>query len=169
MQNSALNAKIRFPDQIGRRLKWGLPVITIVLLLDRISKVIVKTNMHLYESIEVWGEFFKITFVKNKHAAFSINVGNYWILIGLTAIAIIFLLVYFFHSKYERRNVVALSLILGGAFGNFYDRLMFREVVDFLDFGIDSWRYATFNIADSSVVIGIMLLFLYMILDAIKK
>ncbi len=151
------------------KLLLGIPVILFSLFLDRLSKMLVSMNMNLYQSTEVLGDFLRITYVKNPYAAFSMNLGNYYIMIALTVIAIVFVMFYFIKTKYVRGIIVSLSLILAGGFGNLYDRLMSREVIDFIDFGINKWRFAIFNIADSSTVIGVCLLILITLINDRKN
>lgn len=152
-----------------RKLVLAAPVILIALFLDRLTKLLVSANMHIHESTNVLGNFFRLTYVKNPYAAFSMKLGNYYIMIGLTVIAIVFILFYFIKTDYEKGRIIALSLIIAGAFGNLYDRLMHREVIDFLDFGINKWRFAIFNIADSSVFIGVCLLILLTLINDRKQ
>lgn len=140
------------------KLILGLPVALAAILLDRISKLSVDHFMHLYQSEQVLGNFFRLTYVTNPYASFSLKFGNYYIMIGLTILAIIFIFLYFIKTPYARARIIALSMILGGAFGNLYDRLATREVIDFLDFGIGKHRFATFNLADTSIFLGVCLL-----------
>lgn len=140
------------------KLILGLPVALAAILLDRISKLSVDHFMHLYQSEKVIGNFFRLTYVTNPYASFSLKFGNYYIMIGLTILAIIFIFLYFIKTPYARARITALSMILGGAFGNLYDRLTAREVIDFLDFGIGKHRFATFNLADTSIFLGVCLL-----------
>lgn len=152
-----------------RKLILAAPVILIALFLDRLTKLLVSSNMHIHQSTNVLGNFFRLTFVKNPYAAFSMKLGNYYIMIGLTVIAIVFILFYFIKTDYAKGRIIALSLIIAGAFGNLYDRLMHREVIDFLDFGISKWRFAIFNIADTSVFIGVCLLILLTLINDRKQ
>lgn len=152
-----------------RKLILAMPIVLASLFLDRLTKLLVSSKMHLYQSVEVLGNFFRLTYVKNPYAAFSMKLGGYYIMISLTVLAIVFILFYFIKTEYAKGRVTALSLIIAGAFGNLYDRLMFREVVDFLDFGIGSARFAIFNIADSSVFIGVCLLILLTLINDRKQ
>jgi len=139
------------------KLKLAIPVILSVLFLDRLSKVLVSNLMYLYQSVDVIGSFFRLIYVVNPYAAFSLNLGNWWIMMGLNLVAIIFIIYYFVISDgRERFKLFALSMILGGALGNNYDRIFHREVVDFLEFGIGKARFAIFNVADMSVFFGVV-------------
>ncbi len=145
-----------------KKLYYLIPIALIVSFLDRLTKLFVSERMRLFESKSIIGNFFRITYVRNPYAAFSMKFGNYYVMMVLSFIAVFFIAYYFAITKFTKLKIIALSMILGGAIGNIYDRLMQREVVDFLDFGIGKWRYATFNIADSFVVIGSILLFIYL-------
>ena len=143
---------------IKRKLILGLPIALTAIIIDRITKLSIVHFMRIYESKDVLGNFFRLTYVTNPYASFSLKFGNYYIMIGLTILAIIFIFMYFIKSPYLKARIISLSMILGGAFGNLYDRLISREVVDFLDFGIGKHRFATFNMADTSIFLGVCLL-----------
>ena len=140
-----------------------------VVLLDQLSKIWIKNNFSLWESREILGSFIKFSHVKNPGIAFGIPIGDWGILITILSFVATLFIIYI-HWK-ERFNhpliVTGLSLILGGAIGNLIDRsaILFAEryegVVDFIDVGIGSMRWYTFNIADSAVTIGILLYFLH--------
>jgi len=140
-----------------------------VVLLDQLSKIWIKNNYSLWESREILGSFIKFSHVRNPGIAFGIPIGDWGILITILSFVATLFIIYI-HWK-ERFNhpliVTGLSLILGGAIGNLIDRsaILFAEryegVVDFIDVGIGSMRWYTFNIADSAVTIGILLYFLH--------
>ena len=140
-----------------------------VVLLDQLSKIWIKNNFSLWESREILGSFIKFSHVRNPGIAFGIPIGDWGILITILSFVATLFIIYI-HWK-ERFNhpliVTGLSLILGGAIGNLIDRsaILFSEryegVVDFIDVGIGSMRWYTFNIADSAVTIGILLYFLH--------
>jgi signal peptidase II len=141
-------------------------------------------GMYIGQKISVIGDFFRITFIENPGLAFGIDIDStikLWISL-FSLIASVGLIIYFYIVRKENAGFrIALALILGGAIGNFIDRafygiiydyapLFYGKVVDFLDFDFFSFtlfgrsydRFAIFNIADSSVTIGIfLLLFLY--------
>jgi len=140
-----------------------------VVLLDQLSKIWIKNNFSLWESREILGSFIKFSHVKNPGIAFGIPIGDWGILITILSFVATLFIIYI-HWK-ERFNhpliVTGLSLILGGAIGNLIDRsaILFAEryegVVDFIDVGIGSMRWYTFNIADSAITVGILLYFLH--------
>ena len=137
----------------------------VVVLSDQLSKAWIKNNFSLWESREILGSFIKFSHVKNPGMAFGISVGEFGIVVTILSFAATLFIAYF-HWQ-ERFNhpliVIGLALILGGAIGNLIDRssIFFMEhykgVVDFIDVGIGTSRWYTFNIADSAVTVGIVL------------
>lgn len=129
----------------------------LVVVLDQISKYLVRSNLEVHSTIKVLGDFFRLTYVENSGIVFGIGVGG--ALPFFTALSVIatVLIVYFFIQ--ERSNQlgvrISLALVLGGAIGNLIDRLVFGKVVDFLDFGIGNYRFFVFNVADSAVTVGV--------------
>jgi len=148
-----------------KKVLLGLPVALLILFLDRISKILVSHNLYEGESMNVIGTFFRLTYVRNPYMAFSLNLGGYWIMMALWALAVIFVIIYFYRISFEWRKTTALSMIIGGAFGNGFDRIKYREVIDFLDFGIKQHRFAIFNVADSSVFFGVCFLIFLMYIE----
>ena len=128
----------------------------LVVILDRITKVIVQGNLQLGESIGVIPGFFHITYILNPGAAFGMLAGKTWFF-NMTSIVVI-AAIFLFLQKIPREYIVmriCMGLIAGGALGNMYDRIVIGKVVDFLDFKV--WSYI-FNIADSALVVGSLLL-----------
>jgi signal peptidase II len=131
----------------------------LALLLDQLTKIVIRQTMMLHQSISVLGEFVKITYVKNPGIAFGLRVPNNTIFTILSILASIGIAVYLFtHLKEGMAVKASLALILGGAVGNLIDRLLFGEVVDFIDVGLKTLRWPVFNVADSVVVIGMFIL-----------
>lgn len=122
---------------------------------DRVSKVICRQYLRPLGSIPVIKGVFHLTYVENTGAAFGMLQGNTWFLI-LTSVLVSAVVAYLIWKvKPENRYVkTSLALILGGALGNLVDRVLLGYVVDFLDFRI----WPVFNIADSCVVVGAILL-----------
>ncbi len=141
-----------------------------VIGIDQLTKWIVVQKMDLYESIPIIDNFFYITSHRNAGAAWGILQGQMTFFYIITTIVIIGLIYYM--EKYARNNkltAVSLSLILGGAIGNFIDRLLRQEVVDFLDVMIFKYDFPIFNVADSCLVIGVILIFIAMIMEERNK
>lgn len=131
----------------------------IVFILDRFTKLRVMKTMAVGESFRVIGNFFRITSVRNTGAAFGMFAGNHRVFVVISLVAIVAVLALQFRiGRGHALRSVALGLILGGAAGNVYDRIMYREVVDFLQFSAGRWSFAVFNIADSAVTVGVALL-----------
>ena len=133
-------------------------VALVVVALDQISKFFVRTNMSLGQSIPEEG-FFRITYATNTGGAFGI-FANQAFLITLIAIAgIVTILIYVRYSPLNIMPVrIALGLLLGGTAGNLIDRLSVGQVVDFIDIGFGQYRWPTFNLADSVIVVSIIIL-----------
>ena len=142
----------------------------IVIGMDQLTKWLVIQKMDLYESIPSIDHFFYITSHRNAGAAWGILQGQMAFFYIVTVFVIIGLIYYM--EKYARNNkltAVSLSLILGGAIGNFIDRLLRQEVVDFLDVMIFTYDFPIFNVADSCLVIGVILIFIATIMEEKRK
>jgi len=154
----------------ARQFKY-LWLAAVVLLLDQLVKIIIKINLPLYDSRQVFGDFFLLTHVRNTGAAFSISLGDpsfnriFFIVMTIFAIGFVLYLIYKSTTKLQR---IALSMILGGALGNFVDRVLFGYVTDFFDMDfpdIIMQRWPVFNIADSSIVVAMGLMILDMLIN----
>lgn len=147
------------------RFPWlpGVMTAAAALLLDQVSKAVVNSQLSLYESIPVIGNVVRITHTRNPGIAFGVSFGvlNGWFLTIITACgvgAISFYLVR--QSVLGWWRSVMVGLILGGAAGNLIDRIRWGEVIDFIDIGVTRYRWPVFNVADSAVVVGVVLLLL---------
>lgn len=138
-----------------------------VILLDYLTKRLVVAYIDQSEVIPLL-PFLRIVHIQNPGAAFGLfsTIGNN-IFIIISLIAIIFIVVYLLSVK-RRLEIFALSLILGGAIGNLFDRLTIGKVIDFIDFFIGKWHWPAFNVADSSLTIG-LILFIFDNLRSHKK
>ena len=136
---------------------------SILLIIDIIVKLVVKFNMKLYDSIKVIDDFFYITYVKNTGAAWSILSGKQIFLIFISIVVIIGVIIYLKNkNNYKKIEIIAYSLLLAGSIGNLIDRVVYGYVIDYLNFYIFNYNFPVFNIADTCIVIGIMLLFIDM-------
>ena len=149
-----------------------LSIPLIVLFLDQISKLWIKANYTAYVPHNVIGHYLRITFCENPGIAFGISVGSFHIYITLLSYIITVGLIYFLIVEKNNHIVYVLSIafILGGALGNIVDRTMmivspsnYGGVIDFIDVGLfaHSYRWYIFNVADSSVTIGIIFYLIY--------
>lgn len=140
-------------------MKKILPIAGISLVLDQIIKIIVIMNMNLYDSINIINNFLNITYVRNTGAAWSILSGNTML---LSIVALIALIVMYFYCIKDKvlTNFESLSygLLIGGAFGNLIDRILYGYVIDYLDFKIFNYDFPVFNLADICIVIGVILI-----------
>ncbi|PKM90958.1 MAG: signal peptidase II [Firmicutes bacterium HGW-Firmicutes-12] len=146
-------------------LFWIIAIV--VLILDRGVKFLVTAYMELGQTIPVIKGFFHITFVKNPGAAFGILTDKKWFFIIVTIVVLI-LLFYLVYTIGQQSAFLSITigLVAGGAMGNLIDRIHSGLVVDYLDFrGI--WPYV-FNIADSAIVIGVILLSWQLIRSEVK-
>lgn len=150
---------------------WLLLLSAVVLVLDRLTKMWVANAIPLGGAIPVIPRVFRITHVLNTGAAFSLFADSVspervrWILVAFSVIAAI--VVATLLVKFGRRltwTTLALALILGGALGNLYDRVRFSFVLDFLEVHIAAYHWPDFNVADSAIVVGSILL----VLDALR-
>lgn len=135
----------------------------IVLFIDQLSKILIGINIGLNESFIIISNFFSLTNVNNEGAAFSVLNGHVLLFIFIGLIAIFLLYKYIDDFKYNKRNVWAFGLLLGGIVGNLVDRICFGYVRDFLSFRIFNYNYPVFNIGDSAIVIGVILLLIAVI------
>ena len=130
---------------------------------DQVTKGLVVANVPFGARQEVVGDLVQLWHVRNTGAAFSLFPGVTW-LFFVVAIGAFVMIVYFYRAFRTRGTWihVVLGAILGGTLGNLTDRLRYGYVVDFVSVGIGDIRWPTFNVADSSLVIGIGLLVLYL-------
>lgn len=128
------------------------------ILIDIVSKQLIINLMDLGKSVIVIKNFFYITYVKNNGAAWSI-LKDQRILLLIVTVIVLFLINKFMNKEklsfFEEFNY---GMIIGGILGNFIDRIVYKEVIDFIDLRIFGYNYPVFNLADSFIVIGIILL-----------
>src|SRR5690606_9694772 len=151
-------------------MKWYEIIATIIVLLDQWSKWLIIRRMEIGESIPVIDGFFHITSHRNQGAAWGILQGQMLFFYIVTTVVIVAIVYYL--QKYGKNDKwvgISLGIILGGAIGNFIDRLFRQEVVDFLDFYIFNYNFPIFNVADSALTVGVILFIIATILDERKK
>lgn len=134
-------------------------VIFLTVLADRVSKIIVMNNMYQGDSIPLVQGIFHLTYVRNPGAAFGILANRTYILV-LVAVLVVAAIIYFYRKMGEARGYVpiALGLVAGGALGNLADRVIYGEVIDFIDFRV----WPVFNLADVAIVAGAAFLIFYL-------
>lgn len=143
-----------------------------VFILDRLTKMWIEATVPLYGSYNVIPGFFDIVHTKNRGAAFGMFADSdhplrTFLLIGVSLAVLVFIAVSLLRPgksgmATSGMSVAGLTLIFGGALGNIYDRVMFGEVTDFLEFYHGAYRFAAFNVADSAITVGAALLILDM-------
>jgi signal peptidase II len=146
-----------------------LTVSVLVLGIDQATKVYVDRVMDLHSSITVVENFFNITYMRNKGAAFSfLSTFNYrvpfFILVSLVAVFVIISVLCKLRPD-QKFAAVSLSLIFSGALGNLIDRVRLGEVIDFLDAHWYEHHWPAFNVADSAICVGVFLLAIDMFLE----
>ena len=135
-------------------------VSAILVLADQVSKAIVVRTMSLYESVPVIENFFHFTYITNDGMAFGIDFPfGYFIFSLVSALLTIFLFWYLWSVRNDSLLIrLGLAMIIAGAVGNLIDRLMLGEVIDFLDFMVGNFHWYVFNLADSYVTVGMVLI-----------
>ena len=146
-----------------KMLKW-LALSLLAVVLDQVSKWAIDSSMQLYQSIPLV-PYFNLTYLRNTGAAFSFlsEAGGWqrWFFAGLAIVISAVIGVWLARLKeHETVLAVALSLVLGGAIGNLIDRLAYGDVIDFLDVYYQTWHWPAFNIADSAITLGVILMLL---------
>lgn len=162
-------------ERNGLSLLYYYAAAAAVILLDQLSKWWIVRSMEPGDSVPVIGSFFMITSHRNRGAAFGILQDQRTFFIIITIVIAIGLIWYLAKSAKEQKRLLslAISFILGGALGNFIDRVRMGEVVDFLHFrfrfnwfGTDiDYSYPIFNLADAAICIGVALVFIDALLE----
>ncbi len=153
-----------------RRIALVVAVAFVVFVLDRLTKELVATGIPLGESRQVVGEYVRIAHVRNTGAAFGLLPERTTLLSVLSIVAVLAIL-YYYRQIAGRSPLIAatLGMQLGGAAGNLLDRVTQGFVVDFVDVGlVPGPRFWAFNVADSSIVVGIALVTLLLWLEERK-
>ncbi|MCF7925317.1 MAG: signal peptidase II [Candidatus Izimaplasma sp.] len=151
-----------------KTLTVGLIVIFSSLLLDQLTKYIVKTQMTLGDEIVVIPNFFTLSSHRNDGAAWGLFSGNMLFFYAVTTVAgiLFYLLLKDADVTHKKLYSYGVFLMVAGGFGNFIDRLLFQEVIDFIDIDIFSYTtYPIFNIADICLVVGMIMFTLDVLLE----
>jgi signal peptidase II len=140
-----------------------------VLVLDQVTKALVENTMTMHQSIEIIPNLASLTYLRNTGAAFGFLAGArsglrivFFALISSVAIGCIVYLIRGLRPQ-QKTLLLSLSLILGGAVGNLIDRLRLGEVIDFIDLHWYDIHWPAFNVADSAISVGVVILFLHML------
>lgn len=157
------------------RTRLLLIVTPLLLIADQLSKLYIDRNFLLGESVTVFENFFHITYIRNKGAAFGILAGSLWrvpFFVTIGVIACVALLWYLYATRADQKLLqMALVMVFAGAIGNIIDRVRLSEVIDFLDVHWYQYHWPAFNVADSAITVGVglMILDLWMEERRLKK
>lgn len=158
------------------KLRVLLIAFAISLPLDILTKYLVDSHVDYADRIPVIEGFFYLTHVRNPGAAFGLFANSndmlrQWFFIGVSIVAILIVLSFFRQlAPRDRLSALALGLILGGAVGNLIDRVVRKEVVDFLHFRLwGGYSWPDFNVADSCIVVGVAILLLELLASEGEK
>ncbi|PIC71740.1 signal peptidase II [Sporosarcina sp. P16b] len=147
-------------------------IAALVIGLDQLTKWLVVKNMELGEHISVLDPYIALLSHRNRGAAWGMLEGKMWLFFIVTIVVVV-AIVYFFHTEGKKDRLLGMSLmlLLGGAIGNFIDRLVRGEVVDFISVLIPviNYDFPIFNVADAALTIAVILILLHVILDEKKK
>jgi signal peptidase II len=149
------------PMRPHRYLMW-LCLAAVLVVLDFWTKNLASQNLSLYRPVELTS-WLNLTLAHNEGAAFSFLAGaggwQRWFFSVVAVVISLILMVWLWRLPNRSRLLpVSISLVLGGAIGNLIDRIRYGYVVDFIDVHVDGWHWPAFNLADSVIVIGVILL-----------
>lgn len=154
----------------------------LVFAIDIVSKWAVQNNRAVGDPLTLIPNFLHITLVHNLGASFGIGSSGelgwriFWISISIILTGVLIFIFVKYYSKFSKTQLAAITLMIGGAFGNMIDRIFYWDaivgfdgVIDWIDFQFGSVHFATFNIADSALVIGVLMIILVEIVTLIKE
>ena len=153
--------------------KYLLFLTVIPLIIDIITKNLIKSKLMLYDAVPVIDGFFNIVYVLNPGAAFSflhdMNESYRRLFFITVTIIAIFVVLYIFAREKSKINTAGFALILSGAIGNLIDRIIIGKVVDFLDFYYKTYHFPAFNVADSCITVGVVLIIIDILFFSKKR
>jgi signal peptidase II len=150
-------------SKLGSRSVYWLLLSTVVVALDQVTKLLVIENLTLYQRVQIT-PFFDLVRLHNTGAAFSFLADasgwQNWLFTGIAVVVSVGILYWLvtLPSKNRRALAMGLALVLGGAIGNVIDRSFYGYVVDFILFHYQEWSYPAFNLADSAITCGVILI-----------
>ena len=153
----------------------SIVLVLLVIVLDQLTKIWILNSFQLYEVMEIIPNFFNLTYLTNKGAAFGFlaSVDSAWrhyFFLVLASVALVFLVIAWRRMHKDHRFYgPALALIAGGAIGNVIDRIRLGAVVDFLQFYVADYYWPAFNVADSAITVGVTLFLLASFLEEKQK
>ncbi|MFW6078659.1 MAG: signal peptidase II [Gemmatimonadota bacterium] len=144
------------------KLGLFIGVVAGVVAVDLTTKLLIQNSFHLYEQVDIVGDYLRLTFIYNPGAAFGIHLGEHsrLIFLALSVVALVALAgMYWVTPAVDRGRLASIALVCGGAIGNLVDRVRSAHgVVDFLDVGVGELRWPVFNVADIAVTTGAIFL-----------
>jgi signal peptidase II len=153
-------------------MKQRAPYFVLILVLfiaDQVTKTLVARNIVLNTGKEIIPNLFQLVHIRNRGAIFGFfsHSGNRFVFLFLTlaSLAALSLVFYYFFKSHPKDRLfnISLSLIIAGALGNFSDRIFKGYVIDFLDVSVKGWHWPSFNVADSCISIGaVLLIFIFL-------
>ena len=144
---------------IKKNKEKAYSVAAIIIIIDQIIKFVISNKMSLEQEIEVIPNFFSLYYVKNTGAAFSILQNQRVLLIIISLVFLYFIDRFIEREKdLDKLSIISLGFIIGGIIGNLIDRLIQDGVIDYLLFQFGKYIFPIFNIADSFIIVGIVLL-----------
>lgn len=158
---TATDAGIQPGGTAPRRFLLELSLVAAIVALDQLTKLLVRLEIPLHDSVPVIPGFLNLVHVRNTGAAFGfLNAVNFPYKASVVALAAALALagiaVYASRlASHERLARIGLALILGGAIGNLIDRLVLGSVVDFVDVVLGGWHFWAFNVADAAITVGV--------------
>jgi len=149
---------------VGARLK-AYSIAAGVFVLDRLTKWLIETHVSFLDTLRIIPGFFDIVHTENRGVAFSLfnDSTSEWrttllVLFSMAAVVLVGGFIFRRAERLDRYSLAGFALILGGALGNVFDRIVWGRVTDFLDFYLGSYHWPAFNVADSAIVVGSVLL-----------
>jgi signal peptidase II len=137
---------------------------------DQVTKLSVRYFFEYGRSHGLVGDLLRLTYIENPGMAFGIEVGGQVFFTLFAALATVVIFIYIVKARAEKTLLrFGLALILGGAIGNLIDRFLYGKVIDFIDIGIGNSRWYIFNIADSAVTVGMVILAALVLFDKSEK
>ena len=158
----------RYPELFGVYMLIWFLIAAIAVILDQVTKWLAVEFLTKVETVPLIQNVLHLTYLENTGAAFGILKNNRWVFLIISTVAIIALLAYI--AKFPPKSKwlgVGLSFIVGGGIGNMIDRVLLGYVVDFIDFRLIN--FAVFNVADSFVCVGAVLVLIYVFFFSDKK
>lgn len=156
---------------LDRRFIGWLLLAVVVIVLDQVVKAMVASHFAYGDGVIVTS-FFNLVYVRNHGAAFSFlaDAGGWqrWFFVVLAVVVSSWLIVTLHRHRRETLMAAACAFILGGAIGNVIDRVMLGSVVDFLDFHTAGYHFPAFNLADSAITLGVILMLLHQLFEGRK-